>query len=113
LQVYRNELEISVKVLSQLEQIASKPYFEQLGFQQDEENRIIEYPEDGGPKPYLIWKLKGQPASSERKDNPENHLMMWIEKHDCEVSQSFPSGTDNVALFDHFQYSRGQNNPMF
>jgi hypothetical protein len=63
---------------------------------------VIEYPEnDGGPKPYLLWDLQ----SSERLDtkvDQQNKVTVVIHAINCSVSQSFPTGDNNLALLDVF-----------
>lgn len=108
---YRNELELSINVLTLIEEV-DRVYAEKFP-DCYLDNGVITYPEDDeGPKPYLIWDIQGANII-DRKEDPENKVNVFVTKLTCTVSLSYPNGTDNYLLMDEFQkdsQSGGLNN---
>lgn len=101
---YRNELELSINVLSLIEQIEllNQPPNLEKSLTEINQNTIIEYPEnDNGPKPYLIWEISGDSLYNKQQD-VTNRITVQINEIACSVSTSFPTGENNLALLDQF-----------
>jgi len=101
---YRSELELSINVLSLIEQI-ERTERERAGLEPKQEGEnvtVIEYPEnDGGPKPYLMWDIQASERGEAQTDQ-QNKLSVAVHQVTCTVSQSFPTGENNLALLDVF-----------
>ena len=104
---YRNELELSINVLTLIEEV-DRVYAEKFP-DCYLDNGVITYPEDDeGPKPYLIWDIQGANIV-DRKEDPENKVNVFVTKLTCTVSLSYPNGTDNYLLMDEFSQKGGQH----
>ena len=106
-QAYWNELELSVNVLSQIEQIEK---LTDLPFALPQvAEGVIEYPEnDGGQKPYIMWEIKGAEVLPERYEHEACRINMFCTEVTCTTSKSFPTAQNNLALLDAFnRYGRG------
>lgn len=77
---------------------------------------MIEYPEnDGGPKPYLLWDLQSYERLDAQVDQ-HNKVTVVLHQITCSVSQSFPTGDNNLALlevFNTYQSMSGGLRPGF
>lgn len=102
---YRAELELSINVLTLIEEV-DRVYAEKFP-DCYLDNGVITYPEDDeGPKPYLIWDIQSAEII-ERKEDPENKVNVFVTKLTCTVSLSYPNGTENYMLMDEFSGKTG------
>ena len=110
---YAAELELSINVLSLIEQVNNLEKQDtennaedggqprQYGPQQNGD--IIQYPlDDGGPKPYIMWEIQ-QYDTIDRKDDHEAKCGVYIHRVKCGTSVSYPTGDNNLALLDVFR----------
>lgn len=105
-QAYWNELELSVNVQSQIEQIEK---LTDLPFQLPRISEgVIEYPDnDGGQKPYIMWEMKHAEVLPERYEHEASRVNMFCTEVTCTTSKSFPTAENNLGLLDAFnRYGR-------
>ena len=71
-------------------------------------NGVVEYPDDNGRKPYIIWEIKKAEILPERQDDAVHRISMYVNQVTCGISPSFPTISNNLALLDAF--GRSQSN---
>lgn len=100
---YRNELELSINVLSLIEEVEKT--YSQVYPDSTLDNGVITYPEnDKGPQPYLIWEIENYDCV-DRKEDPIYKVSVVVMKLVCSVSRSLPTGENNYSLMDHYSSS--------
>lgn len=108
--VYRAELELSINVLSLIEQVERTFAPFQEGGAPAEARKtgdLIQYPDsDGGPKPSIIWDLVAQ-ETVDQQESPTEPVAVGVLMAQCNVSLSMPNGEGNFALMDAFQAHSG------
>lgn len=101
---YGAELELSINVLSLIEQVER---LEESELEEKARSRlagdVIQYPlADGGPRPYIMWEMQRSDAL-ERKEDQQADLAVVVHQISCSVSDSLPTGDSNLALLDVFR----------
>ena len=97
---YRAELELSINVLSLVEQIERGA----VATHASDHGGFIEYPlGDGGPKPYLIWELLGQETLDRKQVPGHRYVEVQFLLGRCSVSESLPTGEHNLALTEVYE----------
>jgi len=105
---FRAELEPSIDVLNLIELVEKKLIDrEAIGPKHVQQpGDLIEYPyeKDGGPHPYVLWDIVDAAVHS-RQQEQDNTGAVVVQATAIlsNISTSYPTGEDNLALVDAFQ----------